>query len=78
MIEQGWKDYALRVMPAEVSAVQLRESRRAFYAGAKTFLDGLLKGMGVGDEPTEPDMRLMDACVAELEAFYVAVREGRA
>jgi hypothetical protein len=78
MIEEAWKDYEAKVIPPGAPQVQRIESRRAFYAGAKGFLDGLLAGLGVGDEPTAPDMAIMDACVAELQAFWVAVREGRA
>jgi hypothetical protein len=78
MIDKAWRDYELRVLDPLAPEIQRRETKRAFYAGAQAFLGGLLEGLGVGDEPTAPDMRLMDSCVAELEAFAAEVQAGRA
>lgn len=79
MIEAAWKDYALRVLPADVSLVQLRETRRAFYAGAQA-LFGEICGRfdSVADEVTQADIRFMDGLKAELDGFKQAVLEGRA
>jgi len=75
-----WLDYVARVMPPNVSAVQLQETRRAFYAGAQSLLALVMRDLEPDAEPTENDIALMEALHAELQQFARDVgtsREGR-
>jgi hypothetical protein len=76
MIEEAWKDYALRVLPADVSKVQLQETRRAFYAGAQALMGIQCEVLDSGDEAAS--FTAMDRLKAELDGFKQAVLEGRA
>lgn len=40
-IAEQWEDFAREVLPDDVSEVQLREMRRAFYAGSLSSLSSL-------------------------------------
>jgi hypothetical protein len=74
-----WRSYRTTVIPLGASAVQARECRRAFYAGAKALLLTILGKVEKGsDEPTEGDLQLMDEIEQELEAFVRSVKEGKA
>lgn len=68
----GWKRYA-SIIPAGASAVQIEETRRAFYAGA-TVLFGLLMKLEGGSEATAVDLETMDHIAAELAAFPGSIR----
>lgn len=78
MMAEAWQDYVAKVMSPDAPPIQRQESRRAFYAGARALLDGLLAGIDIGTEPTVPDLTMMDQAVAELEAFSADVVAGRA
>lgn len=69
-----WDSFRLLVVPAGASDLQLREMRRAFYAGAEAMRTTLLS---VPDGDAE-EMAACDAINAELGQFAAAVREGRA
>lgn len=61
--------------------IQRQEMRRAFYAGAQTFLGimtGHLSETEDPDEVTEEDMNLLETLSNELEQFGKDVQEGRA
>jgi hypothetical protein len=73
MIEEAWKSYEAKVVPASAPQVQRVESKRAFYAGAATLLYGLVGGVEPGtSEPTPADMSFITSVKAELDAFYQA------
>jgi hypothetical protein len=69
-----WDSFRLLVVPADAGATQVREMRRAFYAGAEAMRATL---MSVPDGDVE-EMAACDAIQAELERFALDVREGRA
>jgi len=74
-IDHLWRRYA-RVLPVNASALQIRETRRAFYAGAAALIGGLMRVLEAGSEPTEEDLNLMTSLNDELEAFFKHVKEG--
>lgn len=74
MIEEAWKDYEAKVIPADASEIQRTESRRAFYAGAVTVFGGVVGGIkGDGGAPTPADLALLTNCANELKAYRAEV-----
>jgi len=74
--EVQWLTYQAEVIPQNASAIQIKESRRAFYAGAQALL-GLQMTFSQGDaEPTEQDLAMMDAIAGELKQFNEDVKKG--
>jgi hypothetical protein len=73
----GWDGFRAGVVPADASPVQVREMRRAFYAGAWVALNAvkIVCDEHGGDEAAAlAEMRkLFDECVQ----FAKSVREGR-
>ena len=78
LLETAWKEYETKTLPPGVSKVQLVETRRAFYTGARALLTGLLNVFGPDKEPTESDLAIMDGVQEELDQFYKDISEGRA
>lgn len=76
-LDTAWRSYAEMTMPVEAGTVQRQECRRAFYAGAKSFLNSIFE-MEAGDEPTDEDLKMMDGLAAELDQFYLDVLDGKA
>lgn len=57
---------------------QLRECRRFFFAGARSYSHLVMTLADDRDEATDADMALMEALEAEMDAFLVDMQEGRA
>lgn len=74
-IETGWETYRQKVVPANASAIQVIETKKAFYAGASYLLSRTLVDLGPGTEPSEDDMAMMDGIHAELVAFLQSLVE---
>lgn len=68
-IEQEWLEYLRRVLPGDASEVQIRECKRAFFAGAHAFHSIQLTKISKGDQCTDADLRLMDDLRDELAEF---------
>jgi len=68
-IESGWISYRNMVLPKGAPDIQIRECRQAFYAGAAILMEGIMRSLDPGDEPSEADMERMAAIQAELDAF---------
>lgn len=78
IINDEWDSYRREVVPADAPAIQVQESKRAFYAGARSLFHALVKIMDPSsEEPTERDMRVMDAIDRELREFVASVTAGR-
>ena len=73
-----WETYRRGVIPQNAPAIQIQESRRAFYAGAASLLNSIMNMLDPGTEPTERDLLRMDALHAELVKFNDDVLAGRA
>ena len=54
-IQDHWFDYRKSVMPKGCSDIQIRETRRAFYAGAATMLSVMDEIAGLGSHSKEED-----------------------
>lgn len=68
-----WAVFAKMTMPhVAVGSIQYEEMEKGFYAGASSLLHWLMVQMDEDREPTEADMKRMDAMAAELEAFFSA------
>lgn len=74
LVEAGWLSYRILVMPAEVGAVQLDETRKAFFAGAHHLFGSIMTILEPDAEPTEADMRRMDLIHQELQKFMAGLR----
>ncbi|HEU4344065.1 MAG TPA: hypothetical protein VFU31_21125 [Candidatus Binatia bacterium] len=69
LIEAGFAALRLTVIPADASAIQVREMRMAFMAGAQHLFSSIISVLDPGSEPTDADLRRMNLINAELEAF---------
>lgn len=69
LVEEAWNSYVQDVLPPGLpkASVQYKETKRAFYGGARSLLDSLLKVFGPGAEPTESDLLIMDGVDEELK-----------
>lgn len=74
-VEEMWRDYERRVLPANASRVQRNETRRAFFAVAMVLFERLVTMMDPGTEPTEDDMGKMDAIHEELQTYLAEMAE---
>ena len=68
-IEAAWNSYHQTVVPAHAPAVQFKETRQAFYAGAAILFETLLLVMDSGDEVTGADLKTMAALQTEIDEF---------
>lgn len=77
LIEAGW--VALRFATLQdAPEIQVREMRKAFFAGAQHLFASITGVMDDGEEPTADDLRRMEMIHVELEAFVDALkREAR-
>lgn len=78
LLDAHWRSFAESVLPVNAPMVQRMEMRRAFYAGARALLTGIMTNLGGGDDATPGDLSLMNGLVAELRQFERDLREGRA
>lgn len=72
IIELGFLGYLERVIPSNAPEIQILESRKAFFAGAKHLLASIMSTLDPEAEPTEGDLRRMQRIHDELEAFVAA------
>lgn len=76
-VRQMWDEFAAAVLPPEVSAVQRRETRRAFYAAFFALLSAL-REIGGEDVGEEEGAARLEAWTSEVEVFHADVKAGRA
>lgn len=77
-IAAQWASYRSACIPATAGETQVRESRRAFYAGAQALQVILLAGVSDEADMTDSDERLMQSIDAELTQFGADVKARRA
>lgn len=74
-----WNQFRTLVVNAKADAVQVKEMRRAFYAGVECALNRLGSEMSEGDSLDDPnDERLVKEVTDELQQFVADVKAGRA
>jgi hypothetical protein len=74
VIAEAWRSYERHVVPASAPEIQRSETKKAFYAGASTLFGAILAMLEPGEEPTEADLRKMDAVAQELQEHLEEVR----
>lgn len=78
LVEKGWRLYAEHALPANAPAIQKRETKRAFYAGAGLIFENLTNAVGPEDVSEDAGVEIMVAVDAEVRAFLEDVKRGRA
>ena len=69
LIARAWESYLRTVIPKDAGAVQIKESRQAFFAGSAVLFQTIMMVLEPGAEPTNHDMRVMDDLQHEINAF---------
>jgi len=71
LVEAGWAGFMLATKLTEATAApgQLSNMRKAFFAGAMHLFTSMLSFLEAGTEPTDTDLKRMDALSKELERF---------
>ncbi len=68
-IQKGWESYRQNVVPADAPAIQIKETRQAFFAGASILFEGLMQTLDSDQEPTAGDLQKMADIQAEVSDF---------
>lgn len=76
LLAKQWEIYRKRVIPENAHAIQVIESRRAFYAGAECLMVAVMQNLSDGSETTEADLAVMESIDAELKQFVRDVQAG--
>lgn len=74
IIEGGWLGLRLAAIPPNASDIQVREMRKAFFAGAQHLFASIMSILDPGSEPTEKDLQRMTLIHEELAAFVKELR----
>jgi len=69
LVNAGWRSYKRHVLHPDAGPRQIRETKKAFYAGAVLLLENILLSLDPGTEPTDADMKRLSDVQAELEEF---------
>lgn len=69
LIEAGWRSLQIVLFPNGASQIQLKEMRKAYFAGAQHLYASIMAFMEEGEEPTDTDMRRMASIDNELKFF---------
>jgi hypothetical protein len=73
-VGEAWERYRRECIPNVAGAVQIEESRRAFYAGAAMLFDALTSGIPAdGKEPTDEDMAVVESICAEFDEYLASL-----
>ena len=73
-----WSQFVRKVGLTNMHAIQRKEMRRAFYAGAASLLDAMMTGLDEDREPTADDLAYLDRISDELEKFGLDIAAGKA
>jgi len=76
LIAEQWASFERAVLPASASAIQRQEMRRAFYGGAASMFDVLLKNVSDSPEHTPEDDALGYDIQAELDDYVKRLGKG--
>lgn len=75
VIEAGWISLQATVIPPTASSTQLKEMRKAFFAGAQHLYASIMSFLEEGQEATEKDLDRMALIHKELEEFVKELKE---
>ena len=77
IIKSGWNEWQRGpAVPESADAVQIRETRRAFYGGAQCVMTAIVKALE-DPEPSKAIKALLIETDDELREFFEAVQAGR-
>jgi hypothetical protein len=77
-LAEQWTEFELSTGVAATSVVQRTEMRRAFYAGAASFLDAMMRGFTQNTEPEQEDYDYLNSLTDEMEQFGRDIIAGKA
>ena len=69
MIETAWNGYRKMCVPADASAIQVAETRQAFFGGASVIFTSILNSLTSGEEPKQEDLYLLSDVQEEINEF---------
>lgn len=69
LVEAGWISLRIAAVPLDASAVQLEETRNAFFAGAHHLFNSIMTILDPDAEPTDADLARMSMINDELQSF---------
>ncbi len=76
MIAKEWQSYRESAVTPNAGAVQITETRRAFFAGAAALYSIVMQGLSPEPEATDADLALMADLHEELLQFSLRVSDG--
>lgn len=76
LMAEQWDQFARGVLAPDAPAIQRKEMRRAFYAGAQSILFRVIEAFAPESEPTEADLQVMTDLHEELQDFAKLVKRG--
>jgi len=74
LVEASFEIYRACVMSPDAPEIQVRECRLAFMAGAEALFSAVMNVLDPGAEPTERDLRRMQAISDEIDAWRERLR----
>lgn len=77
MIESQFESYQKDVIPKEASESQVRETKRAFFAGAQAMMI-IFRAVGSDRVSEEDAEKILEDASQELQRFSQAVQDGKA
>ena len=77
ILQEGWKKFKDKVIPKDASPVQVRDMKRAFYAGAMV-TDGYYDMFSRPEISEDEGVSMIQKYKEEIDLFFVDVKEGRA
>lgn len=75
-VKEKWESYRREVLPKDAGPSQVRECRRAFYAGFSAMLH-VAASLGGDDVTQEQGIQTLDALLVECEEFLELVMRNR-
>ena len=77
MIAMAWADYRKKVVHPDAEDIQVKQTRKAFYAGGAAVLTSMMQAMGPGRDSEDSDVVILEKLLMELRDHLRAVNEGR-
>lgn len=76
VVQGGWLAYELLTGIRDMSDIQRRECRKAFFSGAQHLFASIMTILEPGEEPTQADLERMNKINAELEEFVEELKKS--
>ena len=77
-VRDEWNDYCAKVLSPTAPPIQVRECRRAFYAGAEMLMCQILNALDPSPNAMQSDVDYISLLHSELQKFADDVKAGRA